>query len=72
MSSGPSSPYSYGGVDVFMMLAAIFVLLKLFDVIDWSWWWVLSPIWFGAVFFIVSIALGLYFVRDYTDQGDGP
>jgi hypothetical protein len=31
-------------------------------VIDWSWWWVLSPIWFGAVFFIVSIALGLYFV----------
>lgn len=22
-----------------------FVVLKLVGVIDWSWWWVLSPIW---------------------------
>lgn len=26
-------------------LALIFITLKLTDYIDWSWWWVLSPIW---------------------------
>lgn len=24
---------------------AIFVVLKLLEKIDWSWWWVLSPLW---------------------------
>lgn len=23
----------------------VFLVLKLFHVIDWSWWWVVSPIW---------------------------
>ena len=27
------------------LLALIFITLKLTDYIDWSWWWVLSPIW---------------------------
>lgn len=26
-------------------LLLIFVVLKLTNNIDWSWWWVLSPIW---------------------------
>lgn len=30
------------------VLAAIFITLKLIDVIDWSWLWVLSPLWFYA------------------------
>lgn len=26
-------------------LCLIFVVLKLCNVIDWSWWWVTCPIW---------------------------
>lgn len=36
------------------LLALIFITLKLTDYIDWSWWWVLAPIWVP-----VLIALGL-------------
>lgn len=27
------------------MLATFFIILKLLEVITWSWWWVLSPLW---------------------------
>jgi len=26
-------------------MTAVFVVLKLNDVVDWSWLWVLSPLW---------------------------
>ena len=27
------------------LLAILFIGLKLTDHIDWSWWWVLAPLW---------------------------
>lgn len=30
-------------------LALIFITLKLTGHIDWSWWWVLSPLWAPVV-----------------------
>lgn len=27
------------------MLSMIFLVLKLTNVIDWSWWWIFAPIW---------------------------
>jgi len=41
-------------------LTILFIGLKLGRVIDWSWWWVLSPLWIPipiiiAIFFIVFI-----------------
>lgn len=27
------------------LLTIVFIVLKFTNVIDWSWWWVLSPIW---------------------------
>lgn len=38
------------------ILTIIFVICKLAGVIDWSWLWVLSPLWIGfcvAVFFML-------------------
>ena len=35
-------------------LFIVFLVLKLTGVIDWSWWWVTSPIWSPVV-----IAIGL-------------
>jgi len=34
-----------------------FLVLKLTGVIDWSWLWVLSPIWIPIAFVIIVIAL---------------
>lgn len=33
------------------VLTVSFIGLKLGDVIDWSWWWVLSPLWIAATVF---------------------
>lgn len=41
------------------LLLVLFVALKLTGVIDWSWWWVLSPIW------IMLGVAGLVFVAIY-------
>ena len=38
-SAGPSIP---------TILLVVFIVLKLCHVIDWSWWWVLSPLWIPA------------------------
>lgn len=32
-----------GGIGFCGCLELIFIVLKLLNVIDWSWWWVLSP-----------------------------
>ena len=38
------------------LLALIFITLKLTDYIDWSWWWVLAPIWIPLVLFLLVAA----------------
>lgn len=38
-------------------LTIVFLVLKLCKVIDWSWWWVLSPSWIPAVLVIVLLIL---------------
>lgn len=47
---------SGSGTGFFSLLTLIFITLKLTYVIDWSWWWVLSPLW---LFPAVVIGLGL-------------
>ncbi len=44
MSSNSSSSISSGGVGFGGLLTLLFIGLKLGHVIDWSWWWVLSPL----------------------------
>lgn len=31
------------------LLTIAFITLKLCKVINWSWWWVLSPLWIYAI-----------------------
>jgi len=38
------------------LLGILFITLKLCNVIDWSWWWVLLPIW-GPIAFALVIAI---------------
>lgn len=32
-----------GGIGFFGLLTIVFIVLKLTNVIAWSWWWVLAP-----------------------------
>lgn len=41
------------------LLTIVFVALKLCNVINWSWWWVLSPLWIYAILVIFLSALVL-------------
>ena len=43
----------------FSIIALVFVVLKLTGFISWSWWWVLSPLWIGAI--IACAILGLIY-----------
>jgi hypothetical protein len=49
------------------ILALIFITLKLTNYIDWSWWWVLAPIWipFAIIGGIAAIGFIIYcWVKD--------
>jgi hypothetical protein len=40
------------------ILTIVFVTLKLTNTIDWSWWWVLAPIWiFGVILGLIMLVL---------------
>lgn len=52
-----SSSSGGGGAGLATLLTVLFVGLKLTDNIDWSWWWVLSPLWISALLAIVVIAV---------------
>jgi membrane protein YdbS with pleckstrin-like domain len=37
----------------------MFVILKVGGIIDWSWWWVTSPLWIAVILNILAV-LGIY------------
>jgi hypothetical protein len=51
-----ASTSSSDGIGFTGLLTVLFVGLKLANVIAWSWWWVLSPLWISALLFIVILA----------------
>lgn len=53
-----SSSSSSGGIGFVGLLTILFIALKLTDVITWSWWWVLSPLWISAAI-TAAILLGV-------------
>ena len=58
MSDSNSS--SSGGLGFGGALCLLFIGLKLGEVIDWSWWWVLSPLWIGLA--AALLALFIYYL----------
>jgi len=45
-----------GGIGFFGVLAIVFIVLKLTNNINWSWWWVLGPLWI-PITFVLFISL---------------
>ena len=52
-----SSSSSSSGIGFVGLLTIVFIVLKLTGYIDWSWWWVLSPIWIAATVVVAILAL---------------
>ena len=59
---------SSGGIGFFGLLTIVFIVLKLTDVINWSWLWVLSPLWGSVLLFVVLLIIALTVLTD-TKKG---
>lgn len=50
---------SSSGIGFTGLLTIVFITLKLCHVINWSWWWVLSPLWISALAILVIFVIAL-------------
>lgn len=56
---------SSGGLGLASVLTIVFIVLKLVGVINWSWLWVLSPLWIDLILTaLVIIGVAIYMVYD--------
>lgn len=56
-----------GGLGLGTVLFLIFLVLKLCNVITWSWWWVTSPFWISAILYVlILVGLFIYYYRQET------
>ena len=49
-----------GGIGFCGLLTIVFIVLRLTNVIDWEWWWVLAPLWVptvGAILLVIFVAI---------------
>ena len=46
-----------GGIGFILLLTIVFISLKLSNAINWSWFWVLSPIWISGLIVLVLSTL---------------
>ena len=61
-SVSDSSSAKSGGIGFAGMLTILFIGLKLTGHINWSWWWVLSPLWISFLLFIVVVLAALILI----------
>ena len=53
----PSVVATGGGLGFSGLLTIVFIVLKLCNVINWNWFWVLSPVIFSAALWIVLFVI---------------
>lgn len=52
-----SKDTNVSGIGFTGLLTILFIYLKLTNKIDWSWWWVLSPLWIGLILVILVLLI---------------
>ena len=55
------------GIGFSGLLTVAFIVLKLTHVIDWSWWWVLSPLWITFAIWLI-IVLVVFVIAALMDR----
>ena len=43
------------------LIFLVFFTAKIFDKIDWSWWWVFSPLWIPALICLIILIVLVIF-----------
>lgn len=51
------SNVNYGGVGFIGALTLVFITVKLIGELDWSWLWVLSPIWISVILIFIFVLI---------------
>jgi len=64
-----NSNSSSGGIGFAGLLTVAFVVLKLTNVIAWSWWWVLSPVLIGAGLVLLVLSVALFIIIKKATSG---
>lgn len=57
-----------GGIELGTILFIVFLILKLCGTINWSWWWVTSPIWIPFSLSIIVIIISAVFFPEELKQ----
>lgn len=57
---------SVSGIGFWGLLGVAFIVLKLCNVITWSWLWVLAPLWGPIAIFVAVIIIILFFVAIFA------
>lgn len=64
----PSVVATGGGLGFSGLLTIVFIVLKLCNVINWNWFWVLSPVIFSAalwiLLFVILIIIALFNMKN--------
>lgn len=55
---------------VLQAIAFIFIILKLDNVISWSWWWVTAPLWipFALIFILATVQSIVNVIKLYLKE----
>lgn len=53
---------AYGGAILVSLLTILFVILKLCNIIDWTWGMVFSPIWISYILALVAMFIYIKFI----------
>ena len=61
----------FGNINFLEALFLLFLGLKLGNVIDWSWWWVFSPIWIplAAIGIFIIVFVIILIVKNLIKNG---
>ena len=52
---------SRSGLSTWDVLLIVFIVLKLIGVINWSWGWVLAPLWIPVLLVVIGFLVSLIF-----------
>lgn len=52
-----SNNNSDSDISLFTILFYVFLILKITDNIDWSWWWVTAPVWIPFLLWNIMVLI---------------
>ena len=55
---------SSNGLGIGTILFLIFMVLKLTNYIDWSWWWVTAPLWIPIIILGVVGLIAIFYLKN--------